>query len=123
MRSKFNGTRGLTYSQANFIRDFRATSAVRDEIKPINVILPTQEPVQHPVIEITPEPTQEPTQEPTIAPTPTPTPLQEEKVIIQPVTLKNYGKPTKEEGIEKSNQIPSSVERGAKGSEAGSSEQ
>lgn len=121
MRSLHTGKGNLTYSQQNFLEGFRTAGAVRDEVKPINVILPTEEPVQHPVIEITPEPTQEPTQEPTIAPTPTPTPFQEEKVIIQPVTLKNYGKPTKEEGIEKSNQVSGSVKRGAEGSEAGSS--
>jgi hypothetical protein len=115
MRSLHTGKANLTYSQQNFLEGFRTAGAVRDEVKPINVILPTEEPVQHPVIEITPEPTQEPTQEPTIAPTPTPTPFQEEKVIIQPVTLKNYGKPTKEEGIEVPNQVSGSVKRGAEG--------
>jgi hypothetical protein len=113
MKSLHTGKANLTYTQQNFLQGFRAAGAIRDEIKPINVILPTEEPTQDPVIEITPEPIPEPTS--------TPTPIEEVKEIIQPVILKNYGKPTKEEGIEKPNQVSGSVERGAKGSEASSS--
>jgi hypothetical protein len=115
MRSLHTGKANLTYSQQNFLEGFRSAGAVRDEVKPINVILPTEHPTQDPVIEITPEPIPEPT--------PTPIPVQEVKEIIQPVILKNYGKPTKEEDIEKSNQVSGSVKRGAEGSETNSSKQ
>jgi len=79
MKSLHTVKPNLSYSERNFLEGFKSAGAVKDDIKPINLNLPVQEPTP------TLEPTPQPVQEPALTPTPTSTPEPEILVIEKPI--------------------------------------